>query len=67
MIKLLITKLNEWYDTLPPTKRALFFFIVIFGSLTVAQYFAIINNNPWVLITWLIVFGLPRIIYKFGK
>jgi len=49
-----IVKSNSWYDNLPELKRDLFFLVVIFGSLIVAQLLGHIYKMgiPWPFIIW---------------
>lgn len=63
----LIIQSNEWYDNLPEPKRSLFFLIVIFGSLVVAEYFSIIKGFIWAFPIWAVIFSLWRLTYIFSQ
>ena len=42
----------EWYDNLPEPKRTIFFFIVIGGSLVVAQWLMVSKIFIWAFPIW---------------
>jgi hypothetical protein len=61
----LIIQSNEWYDNLIPTKRLLFFVVVIMGTLMIAEYLMYIYDFIWAIPIWFLMFFIWRCGYNF--
>lgn len=64
-MKKLLIQSNEWYDSLPPTKRLIFFVIVIIGTLMTAEYLMYIYDFIWAILIWFVLFFTWRCGYNF--
>lgn len=64
-MKKIIIKTNQWYDTLPEFRRALFFLIVILGSLLISQYYMHVEKLFWIFPVWVLSMSGWRIAYIF--
>ena len=63
----LIVRSNQWYDNLKEPNRALFFLVFVMGGLIVAQYFMVVEENPWLFIGWSLLLTLWRVSYVFTQ
>ena len=61
----LIVRSNEWYDNLKEPNRVLFFLVFVMGTLIVAQYFMVVENNPFWFMGWSLLLTLWRCGYIF--
>ena len=61
----LIVRSNEWYDNLKEPNRVLFFLVFVMGTLIVAQYFMVMENNPFWFMGWSLLLTLWRVSYIF--
>lgn len=64
-MKRLIVRSNEWYDNLKEPKRTVFFLIFVMGTLIIAQYFMVIESNPFWFIGWATLLTMWRCGYIF--
>jgi len=60
-MKSFLVNSNNWYDSLPPLRRLLFFLIVIAGTQQIALYFSFTTKHFWIFNLWCLLFLFWRV------
>ncbi len=63
----IVTKSNEWYDSLPENKRFLYFMAFIMCSLLIVEGLFYLGDFLWAIPMWIIAVCTWRVPYIYFK